>query len=313
MRTLVSTVLVVLFAIVVGLAILRRPAPPLTSASAVSPVAPTSSKSRSTASSRAYHSFSSTSDISGAADQTIESASDKDDLQPSTATTIARERRIADLVQLYRTASDSDAREEILDELAQMPERSAAEQLVAMFREEKDAEGQLEIIQALAHSEQNEAVVDALLAELKPAYDAATDEEIRVAIQDVFSETDSPLSIDFLQAAYDDKSALPLERVNAAEAMLRLDTRNSSFLTEIQSQALVTDLRLQAQAANDSPEVRERVVMALAERRGENTQFFQQMLATEQDANVRRLLEKLSVTKAQQITAAPNVSVKIGG
>jgi hypothetical protein len=205
------------------------------------------------------------------------------------------QRHIEDLVLLYSNEPDPTRRRDLLEEIAQINDAAAVRQLLALAAKEDDSSLQLELLQALSGEEATPQNIGEISPQLSSLYFASNDEELRVAIEDVFERAAAPQSIEFLQQAYADKNALPLERVRAAEAMLRLDTRDDSLLSDSESNNLMNDLRIQAQAADDSPEVRESVVMALAERREENQQFFRAMLASETDAGVRRLLEKLTI------------------
>jgi hypothetical protein len=202
-------------------------------------------------------------------------------------------RRAVDLANLCRAEADATVRVNLALELGRIRDVAGARQLVGLLETESDPDARLAILAALSNSpSRNEAAADIQPA-LEATYRATGSVVERVEIQNTLAATGTRAAADFLRAVYGDSKADPCERISAAEGLFDLDSRGAAGLTADEATAINTRLQLDAQAAGD-PEERSLALMALGGRRSQNIGFFQQMLETETDPNVRRLLEKLS-------------------
>jgi hypothetical protein len=203
-------------------------------------------------------------------------------------------RRIADLASLYRGEHDAQARTFYASELAVMNDPAAAKHLAALAAEERDPEAFAALLRSLMSSPASQTASDAIVSALVARYRQGDEPDEHIRIQDALGELGpTEASLGLLRQSFADAKADPLERLNAAENLLRIDTRNVSVLPSAEVAGITAQVRLEAQSATD-PDIRTQAIMTLAERREENIGFLQQLLTNESDDNVRSLLKDLT-------------------
>jgi DNA-binding phage protein len=202
-------------------------------------------------------------------------------------------RKIADLVALFKNTTDPDERMDIADELGLIDDPESIKKLLELAATETDPDVIEALLDALSGLDAMEQVSAEAIAALEKIYNANTDPDVRISAQDALGEIANAQSADILRRIYADTNAIPSEKLNAAENLLRLRSEDESLLSLDEARAINEQLKLDFQAGTD-PAFRSQAAMALALMGRENAQFFQESLAREQDPNVKNLLEKLS-------------------
>jgi hypothetical protein len=218
---------------------------------------------------------------------------------------------ISDLAGKYAGSSDVDEKSDLINKLADIDDPSAVQQLLAMLHAESDPDLRAEIFQAIAWNDSKDAVASQVISTFDQLYKNTEDLTERLEIQDALGEFDNPLASAMLKGIFNNPQADPEEKMSAAESLLRMRSRDEQLLSYEDATKINEQLQLDYQAVTE-PHLKTQAIMALAEMRSENKYFFQQMMTTEQDPSVRRLLEQLVTSIArlesksgQQVTTAP--------
>jgi HEAT repeat protein len=210
-----------------------------------------------------------------------------------TAERIENARKIADLVALFKNTTDPDERMDIADELGLIDDPEAIKRILELAQTETDPDVIEALLDALSGLDAMEQMSAEAIAALEKIYNASRDSDVRISAQDALGEIANAQSVDILRRIYGDTNAIPSEKLNAAENLLRLRSEDESLLSIEEARAINEQLKLDFQAGTDAA-FRSQAAMALALMGRENAQFFQESLAREQDPNVKVLLEKLS-------------------
>lgn len=202
-------------------------------------------------------------------------------------------RKISDLTSMFKNETDPNARIDLADEMGLIDDPAAVRQLLSLIETEKDPEVKEALLNALTGLDALEQVGKEAVDALAKAYQSSGETDVRVAAQDALGDIASADSLNALRGMYKDSAADPSERLNAAENILRIRTNDPNLLPIEEARAINEQLKLDFQAGTD-PAFRSQAAMALALMGKENLPFFQQALTTEQDPNVKNLLEKLT-------------------
>lgn len=202
-------------------------------------------------------------------------------------------RKISDLTSMFKNETDPNARIDLADELGLIDDPAAVRQLLSLIETEKDPEVKEALLNALTGLDALEQVGKEAVDALDKAYHNSGETDVRIAAQDALGDIASADSLNVLRQMYKDAAADPSEKLNAAENILRIRTNDPNLLSIEDARAINEQLKLDFQAGTD-PAFRSQAAMALALMGKENLPFFQQALSTEQDPNVKNLLEKLT-------------------
>lgn len=211
--------------------------------------------------------------------------------KPPTTEGRTPEHRLADLRQLLIDEREPATRALIAIKIAETGASDAASALLGIYANETDPTVRGVILYALSVAPA--ASVANELPRLRELLAAIDDTQDRIAIQDAIGNCETPEAIATLRSAFEDEKVDPLQRLNAAEHLLRIATREPGLFQENELVQLNARLQIEAQAASE-PDIRSQAIMALAERREENREFLRGMLDREQDESVRQLLESLT-------------------
>lgn len=202
-------------------------------------------------------------------------------------------RKIADLTSLFKNEKDPDARVDLADELGMIDDPAAVRRLLELAQSETDPDVKEALLQALTGLDALEEVGKEAVDSLDQTYRTSGELDVRIAAQDALGDIATADSKNALMNMYNDAQGDPSERLNAAENLLRQYTNNPQLLSQDERTKINDQLKLDFQAGTDAA-FRSQAAMAMALLGRENIPFFQQAIATEQDPNVKQLLEKLS-------------------
>jgi hypothetical protein len=202
-------------------------------------------------------------------------------------------RKVSDLTSMFKNEKDPSARIDLADEMGLIDDPSAVRQLLELAKTETDPEVKEALLHALTGLDALEQVGKEAVDALDSTYRTSGEVDVRIAAQDALGDISSQDSINALRQMYKDAASDPTERLNAAENILRIRTNDPELLPVEEARAINEQLKLDFQAGTD-PAFRSQAAMALALMGKDNLPFFQQALTTEQDPNVKNLLEKLT-------------------
>lgn len=213
-------------------------------------------------------------------------------LNPDSAEAKENARKVADLASLFKNEQDPDARIDIADDLGMIDDPASVRQILELLNTETDPEVRESLLNALTGLEALEQMGEQTVAALDRLILNSSEVDVRIAAQDVMGDIATAQSASSLQRMYQDPNSDPRERLNAGENLLRLRTNEPSLVPDELAAKVNEQLKLDFQAGTD-PAFRSQAVMALAIGGRQNLPFFQQALQSEQDPNVKALLEKL--------------------
>ncbi|MBX7245603.1 MAG: hypothetical protein K1X53_08885 [Candidatus Sumerlaeaceae bacterium] len=202
------------------------------------------------------------------------------------------EQRLAEHARMIVSATDSQQRRQLSLEMIETNHPAAALQLARLAADSRDPELQMMLLESIQQSEKLTDPDGTLAQTISQILRGDSEDGVKRACEDVLGALPTAASAQILKDAFESTQALPEEKINAAENLLRVATLRPSLLSASDTQKVIDQIRLEAQAASD-PESRAQAFMTLGERRNENTAFFRQMLDIERDGNVRNLLVKL--------------------
>ena len=202
-------------------------------------------------------------------------------------------RKVSDLTSMFKNEKDPSARIDLADEMGLIDDPAAVRKLLELAETETDPEVKEALLHALTGLDALEQVGKEAVDALDKAYRTSGELDVRIAAQDALGDIASADSLAALRQMYKDAASDPSERLNAAENILRIRTNDPNLLPLPEAQAINEQLKLDFQAGTD-PAFRSQAAMALALMGKDNLPFFQQALTTEQDPNVKNLLEKLT-------------------
>lgn len=218
-------------------------------------------------------------------------------------------RQIADLVNMFRSQSDPDDRIDTADELGLIDNPDGIRRVLELLKEEKDPSVQialLEAMQGLDALEPTSAEVYKAVAELYPSL---TDPDARIAAQDLMGDVATPEAVAALRNVVT-TAADPHDKLNATENLMRIRAADPDLVPQPEAAAMTDNLK---EAYNSGPDAayRQQAIMALAIDGRDNLEFFQQAIQTEQDQDLRQLLERLvrMYTQAPRATPPPGAAI----
>ena len=218
-------------------------------------------------------------------------------------------RQIADLVNMFHNQTDPDDRIDIADQLGMIDNPAAVARVLELLKDEKDPAVQEALLEALQGLDALEDTGDEVLRAVVDIYQKTDDPDVKSAAQDVLGDVATPAAADALWASRN-AAADPVEKLNAAENLMRISATNPKAVSVQQVEELTIALKEDYQTGPDAA-YRSQAIMALAVHGPENVDFFQQALQTEQDAQLHNLLERLvrSFTAAPPATPPPGTVV----
>jgi len=214
-------------------------------------------------------------------------------------------REIADLVSRFLNETDPEARIELADELGLIDDPESIRKLLELLQQEQDPEVQMALLEAMQALDALESTSGEVLRGVQDILARTTDPDVRIAAQDLLGDLGTPEAVAALRDMRNNTAADPAERLNAAENLMRIRAIDPDLISAQEAASIIEQLKLDYQAGPDAA-FRSQAIMALAIDGRENLPFFQQSLTTEQDPQVRNLLERLiRMFTAQQPQAPP--------
>jgi hypothetical protein len=218
--------------------------------------------------------------------------------------TLAENRSVADLTNMFKSQTDPDARIEIADELGLIDSPESIRSALELLRDEKDPAVQEALIEAMQGLEAQEEMADEIYRAVSDIYMKTDNEDVKVAAQDLMGDLATQEAAAGLKqvaaqgaAAAGEASAV---HINAAENLLRIAQGNAEAVSPQESSAITQGLKDQYTQGGDAGQ-RQQIIMALATNGRENADFFQQALQTEPDPQNREMLQRL----VRMFTAPP--------
>jgi hypothetical protein len=213
--------------------------------------------------------------------------------EPGEPVDYSPEHRAADLKAMFAGETDEAVRIQIATRLGEVDSPAAAAAVAEFLSQPQSPAVFMALARAAGGTPRRIDVAAQLVQQLAEVLDTASTPEERIEAQNALGEIETEESAEVLRRAWQNASADPLERLNAAENLMRMDTRAPGILNEEEIGSMMAQVQVEARATDD-PDIRSQAIMALAERREENREFFQQLLAIEQNESVRELLLKLA-------------------
>src|SRR5690606_11971732 len=136
-----------------------------------------------------------------------------------------------------------------------------------------------------------ETMADDIANKIAELYPKTTDPDAREAAQDVLGDYPTAKGMEILRSQYADTNASFEERLNAADNILRVYSSEDNFVTEQEANTINERLKQDFGGLED-PGQRMRTAMSLAISGKDNLPFFQEAVKTEQDPQVRQMLER---------------------
>lgn len=226
------------------------------------------------------------------------------------ALAIEDQRAIADLAAQFLQETDPEARIDIADELGLIDDPAAIAKIIELLRQENDPTVQAALLEAMQGLDALEMTSPEVLQSVRDIYARSSDPDVRIAAQDLLSDLATPEATAFLMDVYQNAQTTPDERLNASEALMRAYATEPSLLSQQQVSAITEQLKQDYQTGGDAA-YRSQAVMALAVDGRNNLPFFQQALQTEQDPQLRTLLERLVRIFSQTAPAAPPAGTSV--
>ncbi len=225
---------------------------------------------------------------------------------PETTTGLALEeqRNIADLAAQFLQEQDPDARIDIADELGLIDDPQAIAKIMELLRQENDPSVQAALLEAMQGLEALELTAPEVVQAVRDIYARSSDPDVRVAAQDLLGDVATAEAAGMLRDIYNNAQADPSEKLNAAENLMRLYATDPALVPQQEVAAISEQLKQSYQTGPDA-DFRSQAIMALAVDGRNNLPFFQQALQTEQDAQLKTLLERLVRIFSQAPPQAP--------
>ncbi|MGI8907019.1 MAG: HEAT repeat domain-containing protein [Candidatus Sumerlaeaceae bacterium] len=202
-------------------------------------------------------------------------------------------RKVADLTSMFKNEKDPSARIDLADELGLIDDPLSVRRLLELAETETDPEVKEALLNALTGLDALEQVGKEAVDALERHFKTSADADVRSAALDALGDIATADSKKALDNVYRDPNTDPSEKLTAAENILRIRTNDPDLVPIEEARQINEQLRLDFQAGTDAA-FRTQAAMALALMGKENLPFFQQALTTEQDPNVKNLLEKLT-------------------
>ncbi len=225
---------------------------------------------------------------------------------PQTTTTeesMDNNRTIADLASMFRTKTDPDDRIDIADELGLIDDPAGIRKVLELLRDEKDVTVQAALLEAMQGLEALEATGPEVLQAVAGILGSTTDTDVRIAAQDLLGDIANAEAASLLAAERANEQADPAERLNAAENLLSVGAGEPELVPAQEMAAITQQLKEDYQAGPDAA-FRTQAIMALGINGRENVEFLQQAAQTEQDPQLKTLIDRM----VRMFTAAPPTS-----
>lgn len=222
---------------------------------------------------------------------------------PETTTTeesVDNARTIADLASMFKTKTDPDDRIDIADELGLIDDPAGIQKVLELLKEEQDPTVQTALLEALQGLEALEMTGPEVLQAVTDILGQTTDPDVRIAAQDVLGDLATAEAAAVLAVERAKDQADPAETLNAAENLLRVGAADPSLVPPQEVAAINQQLKEDYLAGPDVA-FRTQAIMALGINGRSNIEFFQQAMQTEQDPQLKTLLERM----VTMFTAAP--------
>lgn len=218
----------------------------------------------------------------------------------TTEETIDNQRAIADLASMFKTKTDPEDRIDIADELGLIDDPAGIQKVLELLGEEQDPEVQTALLEALQGLEALEVTSPEVLQGVADILSKATDPEVRIAAQDVLGDLGTAEATALLAVERANEQADPAERLNAAENLLRIGASDPNLIPEQERSAINQQVKEDYLAGPDAA-FRTQAIMALGINGRDNVDFLQQALQTEQDPQLKTLIERM----VRMFTAPP--------
>lgn len=199
---------------------------------------------------------------------------------------------VVDLATKFLNEKDPDARIDIADELGTIDNEAAMKKVLELLGSETNPEVMTSLLEALQGMEAAEGIKDDITNRIADMYGKVTDPDTREAAQDVLGDYPTQKGMETLRSQFADNGASFEDRLNAAENILRVHASEDNFVSD-QEAADINNRLKENYAGLEDPAQRMRTAMALATAGKDNLSFFQDSLKTEQDPQVRNMLERL--------------------
>lgn len=224
----------------------------------------------------------------------------------STEEALEEQRAIADLVSMFRNKTDPEERVEIADELGMIDNPEAIKSIVELLKEEQDPLVQAALLEAMQGLDALEATAPEVLDAIRDIYSKTEDIDVQIAAQDLLGDIANADATNVLREIRNTED--PVSRLNITENLMRVWAAEPDLIPRDELAMYNGQVQQEYEGAND-PEYRSQAIMALAINGRENLEFFQTMLQTEQDPQLRQLLERFvrmySGAPATGATATP--------
>jgi len=202
------------------------------------------------------------------------------------------QQHIADLAAQFKNETDPEARIDIADDLGLIDDPQSVKRILELLQNEKDPSVKEALLEALSGLDSLETTGNDVVDTVAKIYQGSTESEVHIAAQDVLGDIGTKEAADLLRSENSNQQSLPEEKLNSAENLLRMNAADPSLLSAEESQGLTDQIKGYLQSGTD-PQIREHAAMALALNGRENLPIFQNALQTEQDPQVRGVLERL--------------------
>lgn len=212
-------------------------------------------------------------------------------------------RSIADLTNMFKNTSDPDAKIDIADELGAIDSPEAIKSVLDLLRNEQDASVQTALLEAMQGLDAQEEMADEIFNAVTDIYTSTDDSDVKIAAQDLMGDLANEKAAAGLKTVVAGDSD-PSVKANAAKNLLQISKGDPKIVTKEDAAIYNGELKKQFGAAKDAV-VRQQIIMALAVEGKDNLEFFQEALKTEQDAQNKKLLERLVTIYTSPAPQAP--------
>lgn len=210
-------------------------------------------------------------------------------------------RSVADLGTLFQNEADPDNRIDIAEQLGLIDTPESIKKVLELLRGETSPEVQEALLEAMQGLEAQEEMAEEIFKVVSEIYLKTDNDDVKVAAQDLMGDlATEPAAAGLKQVWGGGGDNLDYVKISAAENLMRIAQDEAGVVSAEERAAISTSLKDYYPKAADAG-TRQQIIMALATEGKANAEFFQQMLATEQDNSNREMLQRL----VRMFTAAP--------